>query len=364
MPKSFEKRLAAFLTIALALSSVTGCVSGSGRKYTAVDMPAFLRVAKRTSPHEANLTRLAGVPTGSQVIGPGDVLKVSIAPALSKSEVLPPYTVRVDENGQVRLPELGLVHIAGLRPDTAGAAIETEYVTNKKYVNPVVTVLIEQKRLNVVRVFGGVRKPGTYELPAGQSDVLSAVLAAGGLAEDAGDRVEVLTPRSDYLARTAEKGIQQAGYSDTTTGAPAMTTQTISLVSLSRSGSRGSRVEDGGVVMVQKLDPVPITVTGLVDKPGPIEYPIGKDIDVLSAIARAGGLSNKFANRVLIIRPAPSGDPYNIDVSIREAKRSNRANLLLAPGDVVSVEQTPTTIFMDTIRLIRFGVSSNVTQFF
>ena len=53
-----------------------------------------------------------------------------------------------------------------------------------------------------------------------------------------------------------------------------------------------------------------------------------------------------------------------IDVSVRDAKADGDANLRLAPGDLVSVEETPVTAVLDTLKsFIRFGVSSSVPLF-
>jgi hypothetical protein len=53
-----------------------------------------------------------------------------------------------------------------------------------------------------------------------------------------------------------------------------------------------------------------------------------------------------------------------IRVSIREAKRDGEANVRLAAGDVVSVEETPATFVLDLMRnFIRFGLSSSVPLF-
>jgi polysaccharide export outer membrane protein len=63
-----------------------------------------------------------------------------------------------------------------------------------------------------------------------------------------------------------------------------------------------------------------------------------------------------------VIRQVPDRDqPVVIGVSIRKAKASSAENLVLAPGDVISVEETPVTFIVDTIRgFIRFGFSSAI----
>jgi len=52
-----------------------------------------------------------------------------------------------------------------------------------------------------------------------------------------------------------------------------------------------------------------------------------------------------------------------IQVSYRKAKRSDDSNIRLGPGDVVSVEQTPGTVFMEALNIIRFGVTGSTMLF-
>lgn len=56
----------------------------------------------------------------------------------------------------------------------------------------------DARTLDTVRirfqVLGAVKQPGMFELPPDSSDVFSAIAAAGGLAENAGTRVKILSP--------------------------------------------------------------------------------------------------------------------------------------------------------------------------
>ncbi|MFZ9090644.1 MAG: SLBB domain-containing protein, partial [Planctomycetaceae bacterium] len=123
-------------------------------------------------------------------------------------------------------------------------------------------------------------------------------------------------------------------------------------------------VEDGGVVMVEKRDPEPIYVQGLVRTPNQYDYPIGKDLRLLQAISLAGGVSNQLADKIFVIRQLPgSAEPLLIQVSYRRAKRSQESNIRLGPGDVISVEQTPGTVFMDALNIIRFGINGSTALF-
>ena len=64
-------------------------------------------------------------------------------------------------------------------------------------------------------------------------------------------------------------------------------------------------LRDGDVVNVAKRKLPPIYVIGLVTKPGEFPYPPSQEIRVTDALALAGGVSNAFAEDVLVIRHLP-----------------------------------------------------------
>jgi polysaccharide export outer membrane protein len=87
-----------------------------------------------------------------------------------------------------------------------------------------------------------------------------------------------------------------------------------------------------------------------------------QELRLLDAIALAGGCSLGVADKIHIVRQVPNrADPVLIETSIKEAKRDGAANILLAAGDVVSVEETPVTFVVGTIRdFVGFGFSAPI----
>ena len=73
----------------------------------------------------------------------------------------------------------------------------------------------------------------------------------------------------------------------------------------------------------------------------------------------------EIADRVKVIRTIPgTGEFVTIGASVRRAKQDSQANLVLSSNDVVSVEETPVTFAVQTIRsFVRFGFSSAVPGF-
>ena len=143
-----------------------------------------------------------------------------------------------------------------------------------------------------------------------------------------------------------------------------MNSYSINLISAAASGTNSYSVQDGGVVMVEKRDPAPLQISGLVNKPDTYEFPIGKPVTVLGAIAMAGGLKNQVADKVFILRPLASpGERALIQVSLRRAKRNPKSDITLGPGDIVSVEHTPGTVLMEALQLIRVGITGSAGIF-
>jgi polysaccharide export outer membrane protein len=115
-------------------------------------------------------------------------------------------------------------------------------------------------------------------------------------------------------------------------------------------------------------------VLGLVNKPGRFEFPIAEEVRVTDAIALAGGINSIAADKIYVIRRKPSvpgeppRDPQNpdqvqqviIQVSLANAKQISEENIRLAPGDVVSIEQTPLTFIMDRIQRTGFNFAATV----
>ncbi len=233
---------------------------------------------------------------------------------------------------------------------------------------PEVTVTMRQAKMNSITVIGAVNEPKTYKLRPGSSDVLSAIVHAGGLAENAGTMVEIRHPgfrnqlSTPAIAALSDgalgDGIVQAGYQDAMPSSAPQSVR-IDLITATQQGQAGQHLPDGSIVMVESRDPEAIRVMGLVSKPNEYKYPVGKELMLLDAIALAGGTANVVANKVYIVRKKPGSDEtILIEASIRKAKNKRGLdNPRLAPGDVVSVEQTPLTAVFEALRLIGFGVN-------
>jgi protein involved in polysaccharide export with SLBB domain len=151
-----------------------------------------------------------GTPTRSDYqIHPGDLLEVTISDLVGDSQFYP-LPVRVLEDGSVRLPLAGPVTVAGLSFPEAEQVIFATYSSQGLLKKPLVTVALKDTRKVRVFVLGAVNKPGQYELNAGESDMLSALVAAGGLTTDANTVIEVRRRVQTDRNANAGRQVEQA----------------------------------------------------------------------------------------------------------------------------------------------------------
>jgi polysaccharide export outer membrane protein len=274
------------------------------------------------------------------------------------------WFLRVDERGQIDVPLVGRVDVAGRTLSEAEAAVGRACIERDLYRSPIVTLAMSQRRTHRITVMGAVESPGVYELPSPSSDLLSALVAAGGLSEHADTYVDVRQTASEGRPGMTDGGVQQAAYAEGP-GPSAPVTQRLQLDDERQAGQCNCRLQDGAVVSVATRPPRTIHVMGKVKRPDQFELPNQGDLRVLDALALAGGRSLQVADKVRVVRTVPGrSQPVVIHLSVRAAKRDNAANVRLAAGDVVSVEETPVTFAVETLQnLVRFGFSAATPLF-
>jgi polysaccharide export outer membrane protein len=352
------RRLTAVGLAALLVAAVSGCATG---RYLAAELPPEWQADPTENVRTLDLVKIATPTVQNDVIGPGDVIKVNISAGFDAEDNLE-IVARVSPEGNVFIAELGHIQLDGFELVTAEAHIASLCRNKGLYKSPQVTVTMEQPQMNKVTVLGAVNKPKTYELRSGSSSLLDAITSAEGLAEDAGTQVEIRHPgfrnsnSAPRIALADGQGVIQASR-QTWEGTGPQTVR-IDLVKATQGGG-GYYLPDGSIVNVERRDPLPVHVAGLVRKPGAYDFPLGTEMTLLDAVAEAGGTSNPLANKVYIIRSKPGEEkPILIEASLRKAKHNlGLDNPPLAPGDYVSVEQTMSTALYEAVRLIGFGVS-------
>lgn len=337
--------------LACALLSLAGCERAV--VYRANKVPPEFLAAPVRSAQSLNISRLSGASVNPAIIQPDDILDVSLVTGLEQERPTS-WLLRVSADGMANVPLVGPVQVGGLDLKTAEQVLHAESIRREIYRQPLVSISFHTRRSNIVTVVGEVKEPGVKKLPVASSQLVDALVAAGGLTPSASMFVEVRYPPD------TRGDVQQASFQD---GPPvAGRIMTVSLAELEAVGGQMIPLSDGTVLTVVKRPPETIDVIGLVRKPGQYEIPPDDELRLLGALALAGGRSMQIASKVKVIRTIPGrNEPIVIKTTVGKAKDDQAANLRLAAGDVVSVEETPTTFVIETVRnFMRFGLSSPI----
>ncbi|MEM9351994.1 MAG: SLBB domain-containing protein [Planctomycetota bacterium] len=352
-----------------ALATLFFCVAAGGCRtggYQAAKLPDAMRAPSIASKPKIDLASLGTAGDAASRLYRGDLLELTILSG-EDGEKKEPTLARVAENGTVDVPVVGAVPVEGLEPTDAGARIAAASVERGFYLRPHVAVEIKTKAVNKITVLGAVQEPGVHEIPRNACDLVSAIAAAGGLAEDASTEVEVLSHQTTSGTGNPY-GIPNptAVVTASATSAPAgPRIARLDLAKATRQSISEQHLADRDVVMVRPTEERLIHVTGVVETPDQFELPDGQDVRLLDAVALAGGPSSPVADKVIILRNRKDGGaPVVINASLGRAKKNNRENLRLAAGDMVSVEQTPATTLLDTLeKLFRISVGTTTNLF-
>jgi len=214
-------------------------------------------------------------PPTELLIGSGDLIQVIV-------EGAPEYTreVRVSRDGQITLPMISAVHIAGLSASQAQDLIASRLREGKYFQNPQVSVFTKEYSTQGISVLGEVAKPGIYPL-LGTHTLFDAISAAGGVTPKAGRKVMIMR-RGSTQAEVVEMPIEMKDWSRSNVA-----------------------VQPGDTVMVSKAGIV--YVVGDVHLPGGFVMENSK-MTVLQALALAQG-TNPTASlaKAKLIRKTPSG---------------------------------------------------------
>lgn len=351
----------------VASSASIGCQSfRASNQYKANALPAELLAKPGAGSQRISMASLVSMGGGSAVLGPADVVELTIVSGLA-GEDFEPQTLRVGENGAIDVPYVGPVAVAGMEPARAADAIAREAIGRGVFVRPQVTLSVDEQATHRVTVLGAVAEPGVQEVPRSACDLVTAIASAGGLTEEAGTVIEILRhhPLTPSLA-AAPGGVQQASFEPPgPLVSAARVTERIDLAN----GARGANQElgDRDVIVVRPREKRVVHVSGLVKNPDQFALTEDHDLRLLDAVAMAGGATSVVADKALIIRQVPGSDrPAVIQASLTDAKRDGEANLLLSPGDLVTVEPTVATTVLDvfnTMFRVTMGVGSNLTLF-
>lgn len=264
-----------------------------------------------------------GTARSSYLLGPDDqiILHVSNASELSEKPV------RIDSNGEIKLPMVGRVHVAGMTAEQ----LEAELIKRLKVYleEPDVSVTIGELRSQPVFVIGAVGAPGVHQLE-GHKSLIEILALAGGVRPDAG-------PNAKITRRLEWGRIPLPGAADDPTGQ-----FSIAQINL-KSVIEAKHPEQNIPICPQDVISVPLAemvyVLGEVTKTGSLILTGGDRISVLEAVSSSGGvLRTGSPEKAMILRPMAGGTRRTeLPVDIKKIQAGKADDVPLLAGDILFV---------------------------
>ncbi len=338
------------LPLAIAtLVVISGCSSNQASQY-----PSQVSAGS----HELAATNLAGASVKNPrlealwsarrndlrdfAVGPGDVLEIQV-PAVKE---LQDQTVRVDGKGDIDLPLLGSMHVAGLSErDLDGLLVEK--LSNYLY-HPEADVFVKSYSSRQVAVTGEVRTPGTYTLNGPEDTIRALIQRAGGLTDHASTDI-LVTPESNDATDSVMKvsarvqddppNVQQ---SDPPGEDSVLQLRSPLVVDL----KRDAKYLD---IPVRPGDALYVPAAGSISTVGwvqhPTTLPVVDGLSVIGAIAASGGsMYAADLSNVKIIRRKQNGQIDVIYTNITSIQNGTTPDIPLRNGDIVDVSYSAAKI--------------------
>lgn len=313
-------------------------------------------------------------------LGTGDFVKVTV---YGDAELT--REIRIAENGILTFPLIGEVRVGGLSTVEAEKRIAEQLQRGGFIASPQVSVVVIQFLSKTVSVLGGVLKPGRYPVTR-PSDVKDMIAEAGGITPEGSEIVTVVRgdKRSEFdlydvinqhandditvvggetiyvssrdvavvgqLLRPAKYGIQggmrkisdfisvaggpteYAGeimfYTTSVSGTPVTEQINIDELFKAPNSAHNKQVYPGDVLYVPKAPQV--YVYGEVQRPG--MYKIDKNMTVMQAIAKAGGLTMRGTQRSVKL--------HRKNEQSEVIKQTPGLNSVLQDEDVLYIEES------------------------
>lgn len=246
------------------------------------------------------------IPASSSTrLNAGDLLEINVfgVPDLSTK-------LRISNSGDVYLPLIDYVHLAGLTVDEAQELIEKRLQDGGFIRSPHVSIFVDESASQAISVLGEVSHPGPY--PAiGDRRLYDLISAAGGLTEKAGRSVTIV-----HRANPDQK------------------TEIRLPSNLAEDTSPNVEIQPGDTIIVSRA--------GIIYVVGDVAHPSGfiiqdNTLTVLKALSLAGGGTRTSSlNGSKILRESANGT-QEIPVHLKKILHAKSPDIALVKGDILFV---------------------------
>jgi polysaccharide export outer membrane protein len=242
-------------------------------------------------------------------------------------EEIPERPFRVDMAGNINVPLVGRLHVAGLTLDQTEAAISKRLASVLQ--EPEVTVLVAEMRSHPVSILGAVKTPGVVQL-TGKKTLTEVLSMAGGASPDAGNTIMITRRRENGPIPLPGAALDPSGQ---------FYVAQVHLKSL----TEASNPQENIVIVPEDVVSLPkgelVYVVGAVPRAGGFVLNERETMTILQVVSLAGGLDH-FANskNVRILRPkSASGNREEIPVDLKAMLQGKSGDMPLLANDILFV---------------------------
>lgn len=367
--------------------------------------------APRASKEPINFTRLRQEPPQAYLLGPRDILGIYIEGVLGRAEDAPPvhfsektdippaigFPIPIREDGTLSLPLIPPIPVTGLTVAQAEYEIRKAYTIDNRILQPdrqrIVVTLMKPRTYNIMVVredttissygwapatrtegFEPQRRAFTrvVELNAYENDVLHALAESGGLpGVDAKSEVKILRSgmKNPDVQQKLQQGIEDPATRSQLLGDNANVVRIPLRVSPNEAPMNISPddiiLQNGDILFIESRDSE-VFYTGGQIRGGQFPIPRDYDLDVLGAIAMAGGSIASGAggtanqayrggigsifppSRITVVRTV-RGQMVPIQMNLKTALTNPAERILIQPNDLILLEYTDFEMFMNIV---------------
>lgn len=250
---------------------------------------------------------------GRYRIGPRDQVQIRVQelPELDGEQ-------QVADDGTVTLGTIGVVDAQGLTEDELARRIRDRLLA-EGLRKATVTVTLGEYRSRPVAVIGAVGSPGNHVVP-GRPSLLEVLLTAGGLENDHGPVIQVRRRADNGLTDQVEIAVRDLiELGDPDVNIP---------------------IFAGDLINVPPAEKITIHFLGEVKNVGSLTFESHRRVTLLTAIARAGGLTEAASRKIRIQRRGADGEREEIVADFRRVLDGDEPDPELRDGDLVVVKES------------------------
>jgi polysaccharide export outer membrane protein len=262
----------------------------------------------------------------SYILGPDDGITINVVD-LPELEAKALGVIRIDHQGNIRLPLAGRIEAAGQTVE----GLEAEIVKRLSGImnTPEVSVSVAEYRSHPVSVLGAVRNPGVYQV-TGPKTLFEVLSLAGGLNPDASNRIKIM--------RAASAGpLPLANASSDKTGGFYTAELNVKSVMEAKNPEENINVLSNDVITVPKADMV--YVVGAVHKSGGFPLSEKEQISVLQAVSLAEGLDSvaKTSGARILRQSSPGAQRTEVAVNVQKILDGRAQDVPLQANDILFI---------------------------